>query len=257
MKTLLRLALALLMLTTLHGSALAEPMVHVADNADVLTDAEEAHLNEAMRALYEEFEFDSVIVTTNDYQGKSSQLFTNDFYDSFRDYASYPDGVILSLNPSVPPRGEVYESARGSGMKMLSDRGEDDLFNVLRPYAADQDYSGMFKAYVSYLRDTLTPATPFELAGAYAPFVLIAGFVIALVSVLVMKGKLKTARPQSAASRYVIPNSLNLAQARDIFLYETVVRRKIETPKSGGSSGGGTRSTSSSGNTYGGRGGKL
>ena len=53
-----------------------------------------------------------------------------------------------------------------------------------------------------------------------------------------------------------MPKSLNLTDARDLFLYQTVTRRKIET-SSTRSGGGGFSSGSRGGTSYGGRGGKF
>ena len=89
-----------------------------------------------------------------------------------------------------------------------------------------------------------------------AACVLIAGLVIGLIYALVLKSKLKIAKSQTGAQQYVVPNSLNLTDARDLFLYQTVTRRKIET-SSNRSGGGGFSSGSRGGTSYGGRGGKF
>jgi len=84
----------------------------------------------------------------------------------------------------------------------------------------------------------------FEVAGEFIVFILIAAAVIAGIVLAVMIGKLKTAKFARAAGDYVVKDSLNLNGSSDIFLYETVTRRKIQTQSSGGrsgSSGGGSR----------------
>ena len=53
------------------------------------------------------------------------------------------------------------------------------------------------------------------------------GILIGLVTVLVMRGQLKSVRAQNAAADYVVPGSFQLRHSRDIFLYRHVHR----TPK--------------------------
>ena len=90
------------------------------------------------------------------------------------------------------------------------------------------------------------------------PFMLIGGIGIGFAAAFVMRGKLNLARPQGGAQRYTSPNSLCLRDRSDIYLYQTVSRTKIQSNNSsGGGSGGGARFNSSSGRSYGGRGGKL
>ena len=91
------------------------------------------------------------------------------------------------------------------------------------------------------------------------PFMLIGGIAIGFAAAFVMRGKLNLARPQGGAQRYTSPNSLRLRDTSDIYLYQTVSRTKIQSNNSSGSggSGGGARFNSSSGRSYGGRGGKL
>ncbi|MBQ7810328.1 MAG: hypothetical protein IJ346_05120 [Clostridia bacterium] len=83
-------------------------------------------------------------------------------------------------------------------------------------------------------------------------FSLVAGFVIALISVLVMKGKLKSVRRQPAAKDYLVPGSMNVTSSRDIFLYRNVTKRAKPKESSGSST-----HTSSSGRSHGGGGGSF
>ena len=51
-----------------------------------------------------------------------------------------------------------------------------------------------------------------------------------LIPMSILKGQLKTVRHQAAAADYVRPNSMNLTNKRDIFLYRRVVRTEIPKP---------------------------
>ena len=55
------------------------------------------------------------------------------------------------------------------------------------------------------------------------------GLVAGLVTVLIMRGQLKSVRPQSGAADYVVSGSFRLRHSRDIFLYRHVQR--VARPK--------------------------
>lgn len=80
------------------------------------------------------------------------------------------------------------------------------------------------------------------------------GFLIAIIAVSVMKSKLKSVRRQPAASSYIRPDSFQVTQSQDIFLYRNVTR--TARPKDTGSSSGGGH-ISSSGRSHGGSSGKF
>ena len=76
------------------------------------------------------------------------------------------------------------------------------------------------------------------------------GFVIALIVVLVMKGKLKTVRFRNEATDYTVPDSMNVTDERDLYLYSTVVatpkpKESSSSSSSSGSSDGGISSSGS------------
>ena len=72
---------------------------------------------------------------------------------------------------------------------------------------------------------------------------LVIGFVIAIIVVLVMKGKLKSVRMKDNATDYTVPGSMNITDGHELYLYSTVVAtpkpRNDSSSGSGGSSHGG------------------
>ena len=273
-----KLSIALLILLVLISSAAqADVMKHVADQANTFTDREIEKLEARMTGIYDVYGFDTVIVTTRDSRGQTAQMYAADFYDEFRDYDAYPNGLIFSFNFDI---GEYYEETRGMGMELFSDQGEGALDSLLRPYLDEPDYFGAMTAYLDSVEKTLSRhSTPGEggkrilsttlrlptfseamaESAGLLPFMLIGGIAIGFAAAFVMRGKLNLARPQGGAQRYTSPNSLRLRDTSDIYLYQTVSRTKIQSnnSSSGGGSGGGARFNSSSGRSYGGRGGKL
>ena len=78
----------------------------------------------------------------------------------------------------------------------------------------------------------------------------IAGAIIGLIVVLVLRAKMNNAKPQKTAGHYIRNGSFNLTVCRDMYLYSTT--RRVARPKSnssGGSRGGGR--------SHGGRGGRF
>ena len=153
--------LAIVMLATLLASAQGQPLQHVADLADVLTDQQEAQLNKQLQAIYDDLGFDSLIITANDYQSMAGDRYAAEYYEKLRNPQQYPNGVALIFNPHSGPNGEIWEAARGTGKSMLGDQGDDALFDVVRPYARDRDYFGMFWRMVSICA-SVTPPTPLK-----------------------------------------------------------------------------------------------
>lgn len=55
------------------------------------------------------------------------------------------------------------------------------------------------------------------------------GIAVGLVAVLIMKGQLKSVRPQRSAGSYVVDGSFHLTTSREMFLYRTVSKREIQS----------------------------
>lgn len=244
--------LALLMLFTF--SAQAQTLSHVSDLAGILSPQEEAQLQQQAQELFEKSGFDVIIHTTNDSQRKGPMDYSFDYYHTFRDSARYPNGALLAV---MFDTRDYYEAARGTGINILTLRESNDLGGVVQSKLSDGDYYGAFNSYIRYVRRLVIPPTPFERAFEYLPFLAIAGLVIGLVYALVLRSKIKTPKFKYGAQQYLVPNSLNLVDSQDIYLYQTVSRTKIQTSSSSGKSGGGFSSGSRGGTSYGGRGGKF
>lgn len=266
--------LILLLLLTPAGSA--QGMQHVADQAGTFSQSQENTLNTRLQDLFDTYSFDVVIVTTNDSRGKTAQMYSADFYDGFRSYDDYPNGLIFSFNFDL---GEYYEATRGVAQKLFSDSGEAELDSLLRPYLSEKDYYGAMTAYTDYVSSRLARASQPDESGRlvvtgrmnapspsqamllvaenYLIFIVIGALVIGVIIALVMRSKLLIAKPLNNAEMYSVPGSLSLAETSDIYLYETVTRTKIQQNTGSGGSGGGIRFGSSGGGSYGGRGGKL
>jgi len=247
------LLIASLAFLVLTAAAQAETLRHVSDLAGKLSAGEASQLEQQAQEVYDKTGFDIILHTTNDSQGKGPMDYSFDYYHAFRDAVRYPDGALFAI---MFDTRDYYEAARGRGIALLTHRESNDLANVVQGKLSDGDYYGAMRDYVRYVRRLLIPPTPMERTMELAPFIGVGGLVVGLVYALILKSKLNTAKFKREAGQYIVPNSLNLTDSQDIYLYQTVTRTKIQT-SSGGSRGGGFSSGSRGGTSYGGRGGKF
>lgn len=265
----------------------ASELSHVFDLANVLTPMEEARLQQQAEELYLRTGFDVMVHTTSNSMGKGPENYTRDYYLANRDVDRYPDGAMLAI---MFDTRDYHEATRGKGFNYLTLRENHNLAGVIQSKLSDGDYYGAFSDYISYVsrmmdlppvsqnqlpdnvpdgnytdytdyyNRVINPTTPMERAVEWLPYMLGGGLLIGLVYALSLKSKLKIAKFKRGADQYVIPNSLNLTDSRDIYLYQTVTRTKIQTTSSGSGgsrSGGGFSTGSRGGSSFGGRGGKF
>ncbi len=253
-----KLLLLVTLLTLLTVNALASGLNHVTDEANVLTAGQEASLQEMAEELYQKTGFDVILHTTNNSQGKTPFDYSMDYYHAYRSAQRYPNGAMFSI---LFDTRDYYEAARGTGIDLLSRQGTDQLAGVVQSRLSNADYYGAMANYIRYVSRSVippTPAMPMEKVTEYAPFILGGGMVIGLIYALILKSKIAVPKFRYDAQRYIIPNSLNLTDTRDIYLYQTTTRTRIESNSGGsGRSGGGFSSGSRGGTSYGGRGGKF
>lgn len=199
------------------------------DGGDLLTLNEEEALLSRLDEISEEFEYDVVIVTADSLGGKSAMKFA---HDSFKNggYGMGENGSGVILIVSMKEREwyiEFFGDEELPEGTALSEYFLDDL--------KSGDYYDAFSSFAEAAYDELR----FSIGGSLLMWLVI-GFVVAFITVTVMKGKLKSVRAQDQAREYVRSGSFKLEHSRDLFLYSTVSR--VARPKntsSGGRSGGG------------------
>lgn len=236
----------------------AEAMPRLVDQADLLTDLQEAELLKKLDSISVARGIDVVVVTTDGLEGKTPEAYADDFYDT-NGYSE--DGVLLLV--SMEDR-DWWISTSGYGIKAFTDAGIQYIGNRITDSLSEKDYVQAFRIYADQCDKFMAqaksgdpydthnlPKEPFDLKMTLLVSVGI-GFLIALVTVTVMKSQLKSVRFQSGAANYVKSGSMNVTRRQDLFLYREVQKR--EKPKS---SSGSSTHTSSSGRTHGGGGGKF
>ena len=260
---------ALLLCTLLLCCAAAAELSRVADRAGLLTSAQGSALNDRCRELSEKYDLDVIIATTNDSRGMELGMYAADLvdYNSFR-----KDNIILVI--AMDQRKYVCVTT-GRGIDAFSDQALNAIYDAMesdmragRYYSACSTYltrsEGIIDAYANGSPDSVyqyygegddvvqEPATFYERLQMGALFALIPAILIGWIIAAAQKGKMKTARKRDSAENYL--TDMNLTRERDIYLYTTTVRHKIENdpPSSGGSSH--STFSSSSGSSHGGGG---
>ena len=258
MKKILTVLLALLITLSFAVPAFAEAMPRLVDQADLLTDAQEAALLSKLDTISNKHGMDVVVVTADTLEGKSPTAYADDFYD----YNGYcEDGILLLVSMED---SDWWISTAGYGITAFTDAGIEYLGNRFVPSLSDGDYAGAFEIYANTCDEFITqaktgdpydthnlPKEPFAfLMNLGICFVI--GLAIAAIATAIMKGQLKSVRSQSGAANYVKTGSLNVTHRQDLFLYRDV--KRTAKPKD---SGGSSTHTSSSGRSHGGGGGKF
>lgn len=259
MKKICIMILVLLLCVSVAAPVLAEEvMPRVVDQADLLTDAEEASLLSKLNTISSKQGMDVVVVTSDTLEGKSPTAYADDFYD-YNGYSE--DGILLLVSMED---SDWWISTAGYGIIAFTDAGIEYLAEQFVPLLSDGDYAEAFEIYAGTCDEFIDQARsgdPYDTHNlpkepfAFFKNLLIClgiGFVIALIITGIMKGKLKTVHAQAGAASYVKNGSLNVTHRQDLFLYRDV--KRTEKPKS---SSGSSTHTSSSGRSHGGGGGKF
>lgn len=235
------------------------------DFADILTQSEESRLLAVLDEISERQQLDIVIVTANTLDGKSPMTYADDFYDeNGYGFGALKDGVLLLV--SMEDR-DWWISTAGNGITVFTDAGITYLSEQFLPALSEGDYEEAFTRFASLCDDFITqartgeaydsgtlPKAPFSVGYSLGKALLI-GLFIAVIITLAMRSSMKSVHFQPAAAAYVKSGSMNVTEAKDLFLYSHVDRRVRE--KSSSSGGGSKTHTSSSGRSHGGGGGKF
>lgn len=231
--------------------------IRLVDNADLLYSAEFTDILTELNEVSQRQQVDIIIVTTDFIGSKTPEAYADDYFDyNVYGYGNNRDGILLLI--SMEDR-DWHISTSGYGITAITDDAVEHIGDKMESDLSSGNYAKAFHTYIQLCDEMITSArnghpyrAPFNFL--FALFISLAiGFVIALIVTAVMMGQLKTIRSQYGATDYVVDGSMNVSEARDMFLYRSVSRRP--KPQNNGSSSGTHRS--SSGRTHGGGGGKF
>ena len=237
----------------------------VIDQADVISRSDEKKLSEKVKDIQND-KFDVVILTVRSLGGKSAQDYADDYYDN-NDYGldSEKSGVLFLVSKGDR---KYHISTKGAGIKAFTDYGIGRVKDEIKPYLSDGEYFNACDEFLNITKDFVKAykdGKPYDNDNPYNEEIdyvileviaLVISFVIALISVGIMRLKMNTAKPKGTASEYVKKGSFKLTSEKDIFMYSNVT--KTAKPKDNdNSAGGSTTHTSSSGSEHGGGGGSF
>ena len=252
--SLLVLCLLVLNLSICASAYVSDRMV---DDADLLSAGERGTLADALDTVSSRWGVDVAILTVESLGYKSSTAYADDYYDA--NFGS--NGILLLV--SMEDRDWAISTA-GSCIQVFTDAGLDHISEQIVPKLSDGDYYGAFTLFAELCDDFLRQAStgsPYDNGnlpkgefnfGTTLIVCLVIGLVVAFIATGVMRGQLKSVRQKTAAADYLLPGSLQVTEARDLFLYRSVSRQ----PKPQSNSGSSTH-RSSSGVSHGGRSGKF
>ena len=236
----------------------------VDDSAGLLSDEEITQINENIDYIRNAYSCDVVIVTTNDSEGKSAMDYADDYYDyNGFGMGDEQDGIILTVNMDIQ---EYWISTCGQAILWFSDSEVEDMKSTVQPYLSEGDYGNGFLAWLSdveYYLETddgsgyiIEETNPFAAALTYLPMGLILGLVLAVIIIMIMIRKCRTAVQPTLANDYLDKEHITLRRQEDLFLRSHTSSVKIQTESKSGS-GGSTVHSSSSGRSHGCGGGKF
>lgn len=213
-------------------SAKASTMVY--DDADLLTDSEEERLNKKLESISDEYVTEIVVVTVESTGGVNVNKYINNLYDREGfGYGSNHDGVMLLLCMDTR---DYRILTNGLADAAIGDSGIDDIGDAIVSDLSSGDYYDAFDEYADqcdyYLNKHIN--NPFDFKNALI-FSVAAGFVVALIVVLVLKAQLKSVRRQYYAREYVKSGSMHVTESKDFYLYRKVTSTRRQSSSSSGS----------------------
>ena len=205
------------------------------DEADLLTDQEEAQLTQKLLAVSHKHQAQIVISTISSMEDGDINRFVETLYDGMGyGYGENHDGVLLLV--CMDPREYRILSNGFAGDAIQADE-IDAIGSAVETNLSGGNYEDAFETYIDrcdYYLDGHLNGFPFDFAKNFIISLLI-GIVAGVVVALILKGQLKSVRKQNQANVYVKPGSMQLTTSNDFFLYRTVDRTKKESSSSSSS----------------------
>lgn len=237
----------------------------VIDDAGLIKASDEKELDKKIKNIQKD-KFAVVILTVKSLDGKSAQDYADDYYDN-NDYGldNEKSGVLFLVSKGDR---KYHISTKGAGIKAFTDYGIGRIKEEIKPYLSDGDYFNACDEFLNITKDFVKAykdGTPYDTDNPYNEEIdyvileviaLVIAFVVALISVGIMRLRMNTAKPKGTAMEYIKKGSFKLTSEKDIFMYSTVT--KTAKPKDNdNSAGGSTTHVSSSGSEHGGGGGSF
>ena len=139
----------------------------VVDSAGLFTESQKAELEGKVDETISLTGVDMVIVTTDSTDGKTSEAYSDDYFD----YNGYGigeerNGMLFLINMQAR---EMHISLRGSETNFFSDWDIENAFDIIQPYASSGEYAEAAETFLEYVQSTYNSANSYDESYGYAP----------------------------------------------------------------------------------------
>ena len=223
----------------------------VVDNADVLTDEEEAYFLERCQTFTDEYKCEIAIVTITDLEGKTAQEYADDFYDyNGYGYGENKDGLLCLYLDGEEGQRNATLTTSGTAQMNIGDDEIEDILLAIAGSAKFGEFKDAFDWYIDLSEEAVKPVPPLF----WLLICLAVGMVIGLIITNSMASKNYSVHKKDTAADYVREGTLMITGRNDIFKNTRVNVTPKPKSNSGGKSSGsnGSTHTSSSGRSHGG-----
>ena len=211
------------------------------DEADILTDAEEAALEGKLADVSGTYNAQIVIYTVPSVEGGDVSRYIDALYDTMGfGYGENHDGVLLLV--CMDPR-QFWNIGNGFAADAIGNSEIEAIGDAIEGDMSAGNYAAAFEEFADqcvYYLDGYFNGFPFNF-GKNLVISLVIGIAAGVIVAFILKAQLKTVHKQNQANAYVKQNSMNITAQSDVYLYRTVSRTK-KSSSSGSSGSGGGRS---------------
>lgn len=250
------------MFTLGFGSfALESPgkMGDIIDESGVISSADEVIIQSYIKKAYNEYGYAIVVVFTRNLSenDREREKFTENYFED-NGYGDHGIMLYVGTNSRVY---DIYSAHRDKYSEISED--ELDMIDYYVYSALEIDrFSEAAKRFAekSYSSISSGESEKYFIGGKIMSDVVgivgvsfVLALIIALITVLVMKSKMKGIKPQRSAHGYIDRSTVRIYDRKDRFLYSTLRKVRRDSDSHGG--GGGRSSSRSSGGSH--RGGRF
>lgn len=240
--------------SSVYGASPSSELIWLDDGAQLYTDGQKQEIDRKLQQIRSEKKVDTVIVTVNSTQGKSSRDFADDYLDQ-GGYGYGPDQNAVLLLIDMGER-EIYISTKGSGaLQSFTDRRIDRMLDRIAEDLQRRDYIRCAQNFMDdvseYMGDDSTTASKGPVTAADVLLRLVIALAIGGAVSLVTWGVLRRGTPAVAnAGDYLDEDSVKILTSEDRLINSVTTTRHIQRDSGSGTS----THRSSSGQIHGGGG---
>ena len=232
----------------------------VFDEYGLLSGEEKEELNQELADIYEEYEYDAILLISQDIESDDARQYAAKFMqDNEIGYGDTHEGMCIF---NQPDKRNITIVFRGDTQNDFTETIQDLMLDNCQEKLKEGDMIGGYKSLISNLKKGLARVTqgkkirPLDVSDSSLPeealIWLIISFAVMAVPTLIMTlfqvHKMKTRVPQPNANAYEGEGGLRLTEERDMFLYSTVSR--TEKPKDKDNDSGSSGSFTSGGESF-------